>query len=82
MRSLIDMDSASKRSAGSVSRPRPTTELLQRIYAGKAALRQQRIALPLPEKVKQLLELQHIYCSMVARQRPLRSWERPWGVEP
>jgi hypothetical protein len=56
--------------------------LLQTLRAGKAALRQQRIALPLPEKVKLLLELQRIYCSMVARQRPLRSWERPWDVEP
>jgi hypothetical protein len=56
--------------------------LLQTLRGGKAALRQQRIALPLPEKVKELLELQRIYCSMVERQRPLRSWERPWDVEP
>jgi len=44
--------------------------------------RRRRIALPLAEKLKQMLEFQRIYCSMVALQRPLRSWERPWDVEP
>ncbi len=77
LRSLIDMDSASKRSAGVRVAAPPNDRVSAEDLCRQAALRQQRIALPLPEKVKQLLELQHIYCSMVARQRPLRSWERP-----
>jgi len=81
MRSSVGMDSPSRRDAA-VERPRPTPELLEKLRAGKAALREERIALPLPEKVRQLLELQRIYCSIVGRRRPLQPWERPWDVEP
>jgi hypothetical protein len=38
--------------------------------------------MPLPEKVRELLELQRIYCSIVSLRRPLRPWERPWEIEP
>lgn len=38
--------------------------------AGKATLRQQRIGLPLEEKVRQLLQLQHIHVVLLAKQRP------------
>jgi hypothetical protein len=76
------MDSASRRGAAAVARPRPSRELLDRLRAGKAALRAERIAMPLPEKVRDLLELQRIYCSIVGLRRPLQPWERPWDVEP
>jgi hypothetical protein len=56
--------------------------LLARLRAGKAALRQQRLALSLPEKVRQLLKLQQIQVSLLEKQRPLRPWERPWNIEP
>jgi hypothetical protein len=36
----------------------------------------------LPEKVRLVIELQRIVVPMIARQRPLRSWERPWEIEP
>jgi hypothetical protein len=68
--------------AGESARPRPTPELLARLRAGKAALREQRIALPLREKVRQLLELQRLYVSVVGRRRPLHPRERPWDIEP
>ena len=49
---------------------------------GKAALHQQLSGLPLPEKVRLVMELQRIVLPMIARQRPLRAWERPWEIEP
>ena len=39
-------------------------------------------ALPLKEKVRILLELQKQDLPLIAKQRPLRSWERPWPIEP
>ena len=37
---------------------------------------------PLKEKVRVLLELQRQDLPLIARQRPLRAWERPWSIEP
>jgi hypothetical protein len=37
---------------------------------------------PLAEKVRILLELQRQELPLLARQRPLRSWERPWDITP
>jgi hypothetical protein len=62
---------------------RPTDELLARLYEGKRALHAAQRALPLPEKVRQLLELQKItYEILRSRGVELRPWERPWDVEP
>jgi hypothetical protein len=76
------MASDSKRGTATAARARPTPELLQKLRDGKAALRAERVAMPLPEKVRELLELQHIYCSIASLRRPLLDRERPWGVEP
>jgi hypothetical protein len=69
------------RSPGATEPARPSAELLTALRAGKAALRQQRVALPLREKVRQVLELQRLQYPLLARQRPLRAWERPWDIE-
>ena len=37
---------------------------------------------PLRDKVEVLLELQRQDLPLLRRQRPLRSWERLWNVEP
>lgn len=37
---------------------------------------------PLPEKFRILIELQRQELPLLAAQRPLRSWERPWDVTP
>ena len=37
---------------------------------------------PFQEKVRILLELQRQDLPLIARQRPLRPWERPWDVTP
>ena len=41
-----------------------------------------RARLPLKEKVRILLELQVQDLPLLARHRPLRSWERPWPISP
>ncbi len=48
----------------------------------KSAWHRAQAALPLREKVRILLELQKQDLPLIARQRPLRSWERPWPIQP
>ena len=48
----------------------------------KAQWHRQQAALPLKEKVRILLELQRFDLPLLARQRPLKPWERPWTIEP
>jgi hypothetical protein len=54
----------------------------QRAFESKARWHQQQVALPLKEKVRILLQLQRLDLPLLARQRPLRAWERPWAIEP
>jgi hypothetical protein len=54
----------------------------QRTFEAKARWHQGQVALPLKEKVRILLRLQQLDLPLLARQRPLREWERPWAVEP
>ena len=56
--------------------------VLERLRTGKATLHDRHASLPLPEKVRLVMELQRIVLPLIARQRPLRSWERPWEIEP
>lgn len=53
-----------------------------RVAEGKARWHRSQAALPLREKVRILLELQRQELPLIARQRPLRPWERPWPIEP
>jgi hypothetical protein len=57
-------------------------DVLQQLWKGKAALHQRHSSLPLPEKVRLVMALQRIVAPVIARRRPLRSWERPWEIEP
>jgi hypothetical protein len=52
------------------------------LTASKSAWHRAQAALPLREKVRILLELQKQDLPLIAKQRPLRSWERPWPIEP
>ena len=72
------MDSPSDPRAEAV----PSASLLQQLRDGKAALHRRHASLSLPEKVRMVMELQRIVLPLIARQRPLRSWERPWDIEP
>jgi hypothetical protein len=64
------------------ARARPTPELIARLRRGKEGLRRERERLPLPEKVRQVIELQRVVYPLLARRRALEPWERPWEVEP
>jgi hypothetical protein len=59
-----------------------SSAVVERLRRGKAALRDRHANLPLPEKVRLVMELQRIMLPLIARQRPLRPWERPWEIEP
>ena len=63
-------------------RARPSSDLLAKLRAGKSELRRHRERLPLPEKVRLVIELQRVVYPLLARRRALEAWERPWKVEP
>jgi hypothetical protein len=48
----------------------------------KANWHRAQAALPLREKVRILLELQKQELPLIRKQRALRSWEKPWPIEP
>lgn len=54
----------------------------RRMFETKARWHQQQVAIPLKEKVRILLLLQELDLPLLARQRPLQEWERPWAIEP
>ena len=58
---------------------RPTEELLQSTYASKRALHSAHRALSLPEKVRQVMELQRIdYALRLQRGETPQWWQHPW----
>ena len=66
-----------------MSSPRPSPELLASLRAGKEELHRAQRDLPLPEKIRQLLELQKIdYEIRVKRGDALEPWQKPWNIEP
>ena len=63
-------------------RQRPTPELLAALRAGKRELHAQQRDLSLPDKLRQLVELQKIdFAIRTARGEKLESWQRPWDIE-
>ncbi len=62
-----------------MSRPRPSDDLMKRLRDGKQELHRRARALPLPEKVRRVIELQRLTLPLLAKQRPLRHHERVWG---
>jgi hypothetical protein len=63
-------------------RARPDPAELERLLQSKAEWHRRRARLPLAEKVRLLLEMQRAIHPLIARQRDLAWWERPWEVEP
>ena len=82
MRSSRGMVSRSEGASAFGHPPRPSAELLAKLRQGKAELRREREGMSLREKVRQVMELQRIQYPLLARQRPLEPWERPWDIEP
>ena len=62
-------------------RDRPLKDASE-LLESKRAWHQAQARAPLREKFRILLELQRQELPLLARQRPLRSWERPWDVTP
>lgn len=62
--------------------PDQMPEEVQNLLERKRAWHRAQAEAPLQEKVRVLLELQRQDLPLIARQRPLRPWERPWDVTP
>ena len=60
----------------------PIAEGIALLLARKQEWHRQQARQALREKVRILLELQRPELPLLARQRPLRAWERPWDVTP
>ena len=50
--------------------------------AAKAVWRRSQATRPLAERVRILLQLQKDELPLLARQRPLKAWEKPWPITP
>ncbi len=57
-------------------------EFNERIYKNKKKWHQQQSQLPIKEKMRILLELQKHDWPLLAKQRELKWWEKPWDIEP
>lgn len=55
-------------------------ETTERLREGKRKLREDRRNMSLPEKLRQLVELQKIEIEMIRRRRPLTARERVWNL--
>lgn len=60
----------------------PLPESIRRLYESKAEWHRVQARMPVREKVRILLELQRQDLPLIRRHRALRSWERPWEIEP
>ena len=61
-------------------KPDRVDDTLTRLREGKNDLRKSRIEMSLPEKVRQVVELQKIAVATISRRRPLRELERVWPL--
>ena len=53
---------------------------IRRLRAGKQELREERIGMSNPEKVRQVVELQKATLPMIRRRRQLAAWEGVWPL--
>jgi len=58
----------------------PDATVIRRLREGKEHLRGERKALSLPEKVRQVVELQKATLPMIRQRRELRDWEKVWPL--
>lgn len=59
-----------------------TEDSNQKAYDAKIKWHEEQRKLPIKEKMRILIELQKHDLPLIARQRPLKSWEKPWDIEP
>lgn len=54
----------------------------ERIFAAKREWHRQQAQLPIKEKVRIMLQMQRDDYPILLKHGVLRSWEKPWDVEP
>lgn len=54
----------------------------ERIFAAKMEWHRKQAQLPLKEKVRILLKMQRDDYPLLKQRNVLRSWEKPWNIEP
>ena len=54
----------------------------QKAYDAKTQWHEAQRKLPVKEKMRILLEMQKHDLPLIAKHRPLKSWEKPWDIEP
>ena len=54
--------------------------VIDRLREGKRQLRRARIAMTLPEKIRQVVELQRVHVTIVGKRRKLKPVERVWPL--
>jgi hypothetical protein len=54
--------------------------MIDRLRNGKRALRQARMAMSLPDKVREVVKLQELHVKTASRRRPLEARERVWKL--
>jgi len=57
-----------------------TADVIEALRDGKRALHRQRVAMSLADKVRQVVELQKVYVTIVGQRRPLQPLERVWPL--
>jgi hypothetical protein len=60
----------------------PLPDAIRKLREGKRALRRERVAMSLEEKVRQVVELQKIHVAIIGRRRKLRPLEKVWQLLP
>lgn len=55
-------------------------DVVERLRAGKRALRHARITMSLPDKVREVVRLQEFHVKTASRRRPLEPRERVWKL--
>jgi hypothetical protein len=55
-------------------------DAIRRLREGKRQLRHSRMAMSLPDKVRQVVHLQEINLRLIQRRRPLGPLERAWPL--
>ncbi len=55
-------------------------EILSRLREGKRQLRRARVAMSLPEKIREVVELQKVHVTIIGKRRKLTPLERVWPL--
>ena len=60
--------------------PTNVPDAIQKLREGKRELHRERMEMTLPEKVRQVVELQKVHVRVVGKRRPLTELEQVWDL--